>query len=85
MVTKKNEKALNFVHFILLLFLFEPNVFVKHYLLNNLFIAGACISFFVVVCMTIEYKITINKVTFVLILWRFVTLLSTIINGRRYS
>ena len=66
------------LNFLLLLILFEPNIFVKYTFLNSIFIVGAAISFFVALLKILKIR-KISKFTAILILYRAVLILMTTI------
>lgn len=81
MQNSKLEKISYQFYLIMLLFLFEPNAFVKISVLNYLFIIGAVVSFLVIFLKYIKYKFPIDNVLIILICWRLLSLFVTFIYG----
>lgn len=76
---RKIKPWFQFLIFILLMFLFEPNIFVKYSLLNNIFIGGTVCGFVLIILLLICNECKISKSVFLLILWRIVAMISTIV------
>lgn len=70
------------INFILILFLFEPTIFVKYNMCNNIYIVGGLISCFYIVAIYIKKNIKLNKMILYLILFRIINIFSTVLyNG----
>ena len=71
-------KAKELFEFILILFLFEPNIFVKYRLLNVLFICGGIISFSYITILRLTHGRKFYKLTLLIIFWRILLILQTL-------
>lgn len=69
------------VNFILILFLFEPTIFIKYKIYNMIFICGGIISFIYIFSLYLKNNIKLNKMLLYLILFRIINILSTFINN----
>ncbi len=65
--------------FIMFIFMFEPKLFVKIPIMNNIFIVGMVFSFLIVLVDVFLTKSNISKVTIIMIIYRMSFLLQTIL------
>lgn len=80
-LNRKVYKKNIIINFILLVFLFEPNILVKYPIYNNLFIVGGVISFLNIFIIYIKKHIKLNKMMLFFILFMALNILSTVINN----
>ena len=78
LIKNKFIKKSFIIDFILILFLFEPTIFVKYNLYNNLFIVGGILSFIYIVVVYVKKNINLNKMIVYLIFFRIVNIFSTL-------
>ena len=76
---KINLNGNKLLSFVLLLLLFEPNIFVKYTLINGIYIFGAVISFFIILIIYIRKRVQISKILIPIIAWRVSALITTIV------
>lgn len=79
---KNNNIKILLYEVILIMFLFEPNIFVKYRLVNNIFIVGAIFSFIIAVCLIIKKDVKIKIFTLIGILYQILNIVVTIINSQ---
>ncbi len=78
----KDKKIFRKLYFLLMLiFLFEPNIFVKYSTINYIFIAGAALSFISAIIISFMNNIKIKSYLIFCILWRILALTTTIVNS----
>lgn len=74
------DKMRKIFNYLLIIFLFEPNFFVKYPVLNIVFVSGSVFSFLIAVY---KFFVEKNKITIplaLLVTWRIMLLIPTIIN-----
>ena len=76
-----NKDRVSYIFFIMVMFLFEPKIFVKYNTLNYIYIFGAICSFgFILTKIFKNSSFRISRITFALIIYRTWVLLITVIN-----
>ena len=76
---KKKQKT-NFFLILMILILFEPNIFVKNDITNFIFIFGAIISFIYVLIIKFRRSMKIFKITLLVIIDRMLLIILTLLN-----
>ena len=77
----RSKIKLNGILFILCIFLFEPNIFVKITVLNITFICGIILTFIYCVHKYLKYNIKISNLLFLIIIHRIILLVPILIYG----
>lgn len=76
---KKYNIFSNLYMLLMILFLFEPNIFVKYSSINYLYIGGAVLSLITIILLLIKKSIKPKKPIIFVIIWKLIALFTTII------